>query len=829
MYVAFWLKPQQQTHGIYHPGIYFFGFIIHTSYTAYTMGRRGEVSGYKNRKKSGFQRGKTVISSRNTKLNDTNEDFDMTSFNEETNSPRIIRYSQSFFKDIVKETPSNELGIPGADGIDGSAKLLRPKPDESMVMDVDPEGDPERKLGTGEFNMDSGNILVEKSRYETLINTFIVEHSYSDCQSINIKTVDLRPWGAFISAKIMCTVCGKKSTCYQKLYEEVKTTKCGKKAAVGNVRLGLMMQDTSIGPTETKLLFAAVGLNIGTLNNLHKMQLRVTDVTEKMVRRDMDKWLDKAKDVLAARGVASTDQLSAQFDVLYHSMNRAHNNLPGQSASAATALCIETVTNSKKIIEFEHMNKTCAAGTRLRNANTKALCGYSTSKEHHNCTASVPVGKRIREYDMAKNIAERLQSKEYSVTHLCTDSDAKGRDAFSDVNDLNPALPKLVWYKDPSHLNRNMRTQLSICSIKGPMFGKKKDGTAFTCAEKKNCRKALALDVPRRVAHTIKQMRKYWGHHIEGYIVMMIENCEQVRDYMVTCYGGNHKSCAGSPLAQLTGCRGTGGRRWFNRSHTMKAMGISRLNLTEKNQVLLRKVIGVMLSKENIVYVARGETSSKCESSNKGSLHNLPKNKQYPKTGKGRVASGVNRINNGLEKSFEMKCAAMNVDIEPGTTPAYVLRRYQNKRNQTAKSQATDKAKQRRHDGIAYKSTMYFKQQSEATNQSDYLKFQLDTARETHAQAIDHVCDAEPSTSNEFVSKLKRAQCTNQHLSETLDHAYVKTVSTIATKRASTIKRKALKQQREIQKAAKAKWATCPQPSNANPHFVYYGLRKYSK
>ena len=60
--------------------------------------------------------------------------------------------------------------------------------------------------------MDIGNMLVEKSKLKTLINTFIADHSSTECgKSIQIKIVNLQPWGPFISDKVMCTVCSKKS------------------------------------------------------------------------------------------------------------------------------------------------------------------------------------------------------------------------------------------------------------------------------------------------------------------------------------------------------------------------------------------------------------------------------------------------------------------------------------------------------------------------------------------------------------------------------------------------------------------------------------------
>ena len=246
------------------------------------------------------------------------------------------------------------------------------------------------------------------------------------------------------------------------------------------------------------------------LTNLQKTAVKVSDITEKLARRDMEKWLRHACSILQAREVASPEHLSAQFDVLYHAVNRSNSQCPGQAAAAASPLCVETVTPQRKIIEYEHACKLCLRGARLRGDNVPAICGHNSSKQHHKCTATIPQGQVIREYDMAHSIANRLKTKGFSVTHLTTDSDAKGRDGFSDVNKKDPALPPITWYKDPSHLSRNMRRKISNHSVAGKMFGARKDGQNWTYAEKMECRKALALDVPRRVSLTLSNMRMYW-------------------------------------------------------------------------------------------------------------------------------------------------------------------------------------------------------------------------------------------------------------------------------------------------------------------------------
>ena len=134
----------------------------------------------------------------------------------------------------------------------------------------------------------------------------------------------------------------------------------------------------------------------------------------------------------------------------------------------------------------------------------------------------------------------------------------------------------------------------------------------------------------------------------------MQAHTERVTDYMLRCYDGDHSKCSSSPLAKLTGCAGPrAGQCWFSRSHTLRAQGISRLNLTEKSEKFLKSVIGMKLSKESLGFVARGETSSRCESSNRALNKSYAKNRHFPRVGGGRVASAVLRVNNGFEKSFD--------------------------------------------------------------------------------------------------------------------------------------------------------------------------------
>ena len=129
-------------------------------------------SGCRKRKRYGIQKGTLLKSSMNSKsdaVDQVQDRIDNRSDSDTEGEPVIKRHYQSFFNDIVKKTPSNEIGTPGADGVDGSAMILRPKPDDPIPAD-DTDNHEKRPTGTGEYNLEAGNIVIEKSRYEKLLN-----------------------------------------------------------------------------------------------------------------------------------------------------------------------------------------------------------------------------------------------------------------------------------------------------------------------------------------------------------------------------------------------------------------------------------------------------------------------------------------------------------------------------------------------------------------------------------------------------------------------------------------------------------------------------------
>ena len=615
----------------------------------------------------------------------------------------IKRYSQDYFDDLVMETPANTLSIPDANGVEGSALILRPRQKQNLNNQEITENEDESSLG--QYDTEDGSLLLRKNNLMKLINDFIKHHSnMGECDDICLDIVEIQPWGLYCSVILKCISCDARST-RTKLYSEVSTTKRGRKAAEGNLRVALICQDLPIGPTETQLLFAAAGVKAGSLKCMNKNALKAADITEGVCRRDMQKWIDHAKDILKDRGAKDPDQIAVEFDALYHCASRANARCPGQGAVQATALCAENVTRGKKIVGYDFVNKLCQKGSKLKAQGEYVTCGTSTSQQHHGCSATQTRGRAIREYDMATRIAENIHKEGAIVTNLTTDSDGRGRDAFTDFNKkIDKTCPPLKWYKDLSHLTRNMKKKISAHSFKGNSFGQKKNGEKWNYKEKLDCRKALAVDVPRRVAVTLKNMRV----HFKDDGQTLKQNVDKIREYMIECYNGNHTSCQSSPLAKLTGCSGKGKNCWFQKSSTLKAAGIVSLNLTQKSSSFLDSVIQMKLSVSELDKVRRGLTSSKVEATNRAINKRLTKNKTLIRTAKGKIASAIGCVNNDLEKFTHMKFNAMNVPMPHDNPGRRILRKYVWKRQQTRKSQTKKGAEKRRNRLVALKTAEYF-------------------------------------------------------------------------------------------------------------------------
>ena len=145
-----------------------------------------KCKGYYKRRSTFFPKGKlsrfesqsdTTDNSDLTLDNTTNQEVssDIHSISNTKNVSRLlVRHHVDYLADIAVKTYSNELSTPGADGKDGNALILRPIKEVQSPT----EKDTNNISYTGEYTITEGNIIVEKSSFLKLFNSFSKEHNY---------------------------------------------------------------------------------------------------------------------------------------------------------------------------------------------------------------------------------------------------------------------------------------------------------------------------------------------------------------------------------------------------------------------------------------------------------------------------------------------------------------------------------------------------------------------------------------------------------------------------------------------------------------------------
>ena len=754
---------------------------------------RKKLRGYHKKKSTFFKKGVLHLTSRNQPSTQKQQYVDV--------QRPCKRHDKDYLDVLTKQTDSNEFSMPAADGSEGSAYCLRPKKCPTTEDNVREE----TSHPSGRYNVMGDNILVDKSLLLKLINDCTDDHKEAGlCDNLQWDLIDFEPWGVSSSVILTCTSCNFKSS-RTKLFEEVNTNGPGRKSATGNLRLQLILQDTPIGPTELQLIFAALGLRVGSLSGMQKASYKASRITEEVATTDMVKWREFTKQVLADRGCNDFDQICAQFDVRYQGHFKSSAKTPGPGAVQATATLVETVTPQKKCLAIDHVNKACPGGSRLKGRGTPIYCGHGGSAQHKGCTATQPVGRGIRECDMAERIAEDvLDTSNLSVTHLATDSDATGKKAFQEVNEKSGKhLPQLTWYKDPSHVSRNMKKQILNHKFHSETFGRKLNGKKWSYKEKLDCRKALALDVPERVAITLRNICQYW----KGDVDKIRNNVDTVAGYMMKCYGGDHHSCSSAPLARLACCTGSGrGKCWFTRSSNLIGQGISSLNLSPKDYSFLLSVIQMKLCQEVIDLFSRRENTSRCESINRAISKGCPPNNLFSRTSKGRVCSAIGRQNNSFQDFVHMKFRASHCPLPPDSIGYKIIQKYQRKRELTCESERTKSATTKRRSLLAEHRKDYFGERLKITNEADYHKYQLDLACKHKASALDTIQDSEPTASTSFQTDIENATAASSQLRDVLSKAKAYSMRSISsTRRRQRLQRKAKQQRNKDITAARKK------------------------
>ena len=277
----------------------------------------------------------------------------------------IIRHDEDYFNQVSPEK-KGKLTNPGPKGQIGRAINLRPR--RTRKSNNTPK--PEEHDGIGEYEVGDDNILVHKNSLMKLITEYIKSHGQQEdvCDELDLDMIEFQPWGFFSSVKVWCKTCKLKSPRTQ-LYEEIPSEGPGRKAAASNMRLMILLNFLTIGPTALQLICAAFGIKPCSLKGMQKLADRAGEVVKDAANNDMRKWRQHVKDILHDRGIAETNIFSGSIDTTYHGSSKASSVTPGTGANQATATCIENVSGQHYIVGHVHVNQVCLYMYLLFNLN----------------------------------------------------------------------------------------------------------------------------------------------------------------------------------------------------------------------------------------------------------------------------------------------------------------------------------------------------------------------------------------------------------------------------------------------------------------------------
>lgn len=329
------------------------------------------------------------------------------------NKPLVLRsftrHSETDFEDIVQQK-HGDFSMPDARGNEGTTCVLRPMKENTSD---DTEKSYRNKLWdtTSEYNL-----ILEMNIFMSELNKAVREHSETLYSNIELQISDITQVGCFIRGKISCKNCTYQRT--KRVYyaerprqsSNADSTKMqpGPKMPKGNMRLAYMCQEASIGPTKLRFFLAALGIPVIYAQRLYTLTQMVGELTIKLNEADMEKWIRRVEQVLAARGFTDTKTINIASDALDKGSFMKSSVTPGTGATAGTLLGKEQVTGTQKIIHVHYESKRCPRGTRLQGEGFLPNCG--TSEPHTTCLASIPYEKDKSERKMTSLLPKYYHS-----------------------------------------------------------------------------------------------------------------------------------------------------------------------------------------------------------------------------------------------------------------------------------------------------------------------------------------------------------------------------------------------------------------------------------
>lgn len=214
----------------------------------------------------------------------------------------LPRLTANQFNLITKVSPDGKsYTLSGAEKGLSNVKVLRPRPsDPSPYSSVTRPDSREMRV-------------VDKGLTLDMINDLYVSHARCLCQLADFEIKSETKWGLGWSWTFGCKRCNFISKRY-KLYHEVPSKHCGRKAAEMNLGIQTGLYQTPLGNDQARLILACTGIPPPARSAMYKSGNKVGEKIVEIAERDMDEKLKQLKKKNEMLGLPSSHPINIQMD-----------------------------------------------------------------------------------------------------------------------------------------------------------------------------------------------------------------------------------------------------------------------------------------------------------------------------------------------------------------------------------------------------------------------------------------------------------------------------------------------------------------------------------
>ena len=367
--------------------------------------------------------------------------------------------------------------------------------------------------------------ILHQAKLEELWNSGFKQHldSNPNCKG-NLKMEKTEVRCLSLSFCLICKTCDFRSSSH-KLYQEVETGKRGKNPSTLNRAIGMALLGSSIGPTGFRELLLILGLNPGSQRGLQMQINQCCDAVTQLAEDNMNQECKILADVFP-------EGIDIAVDGRY---NNRFSAGPFQAGTQAQFTTCELMSDQKKIINCQIINKLCRFGSEMMRKGEEITC-----PGHEGCTANVERTFAIgSEGIYANRAAKELEEKKLKVNTVTSDGDSKIESGVTEV------FEKAINLKDSVHLSKSIKKKAVQYEFSEEMLGSgpKKTSDASKKWFLEDLKNRCAAEFTNAVTNSSDILDK--TKNIAN-IKSLLENVPLA---IINCYQGDCRQCQEHSLA----------------------------------------------------------------------------------------------------------------------------------------------------------------------------------------------------------------------------------------------------------------------------------------